>query len=884
MIQKDSYDRPSPDALLKAIQRQESSKQKGRLKIFLGMAAGVGKTYAMLESAQSLKRQGVNLVVGIVNTHGRKETEALLEGLTIIPTKKIQYKGIVLEELDIDAILKLKPQLVLVDELAHTNVPGSRHDKRWQDVNEIIANGINVYTTLNVQHIESLKDIIEKIADIKIGETVPDSIIESAASIELVDLSPEELLQRLKEGKVYLGDKPILAAQHFFQEDRLTALREIVLRYAAEKVDHDLHGMVSTAERQVKWTPKEKLLVAIDWTPQSQKLIRTTRRLAAKLDANWIAVYVNDGSNLSEAENNILAKNLSLARDLGAEVITTDDPNIVEGIKRIARQQGITQIVIGESQNRPLFGLFRSNILLNRLTQELGDVDIHVVGEGPRTRYFRKRLIRLPLRGQLVSYLITLACVLLIAGINWLLLPYIGYKIVGVFFLIGILALSLFFRKGPVFFASILYALIWNYFFIPPRESLNIDTQEDIAVLALYFLTAISTGILVDRARENKKMLEKREVAAQTLFQIVREIATALSQDEACTLVKKRLEKIFPGSFEILVKNLDNGLPLDKPMSLLTDEKEINASLWVFENGKEAGWSTDTLPMSQNLFIPLKGYNEIVGVLIYHPKSNQPLTPEEKNFLYTVCQQIANYLERAYVDERNKRNEQSRQVERMRTTILNRISIVFQQPLLVSQNAVKSLKIQQEGIAPKELGKQISKIENSLEQLIEILGNISAMAQLSEGLIPLNKRLHKIPDLIDECCASLEKTSAEHTIVIKMAEGLPLVSFDFDLIEMLLLNLITNAIYYSPLQTAIEIEAKTTDGFVVLSVADEGKGIPEDQIDAIFEKFYRLPDSKARGIGLGLSLAKAIAEIHQGYLIAENRPIKGAIFSLFLPI
>ena len=378
-------------------------------------------------------------------------------------------------------------------------------------------------------------------------------------------------------------------------------------------------------------------------------------------------------------------------------------------------------------------------------------------------------------------------------------------------------------------------------------------------------------------------MLEKREESAQALYDIVREIASSSSMDNSFKSVKERLNKLFDGSFEIVIKKIDDGLPLDKPVSLFTNEKEINAAIWVFENGKEAGWSTDTLPMSQNLYIPLKGFHENVGVLVYYPKNKKPLSPEEKNFLYTVCQQLASYIERTYNEERTAQNEQVKQIEKMRTTILNRISIVFQQPLLVSQNALKSLKSQQTEMRQQDLSKQIIKIENSLEQLIEILGNISAMAQLSEGLVPLNKRPHKIQDLVYESCESLKKTSEDHTIKIKVPDNLPPISFDFDLIEMLLLNLITNAIYYSPLQSTIEIEVKDSDNYIILSVADEGKGIPENQLDAIFEKFYRLPDSTARGIGLGLSLAKAIANVHHGYLTAENRPEKGAIFSLFLP-
>ncbi|MGZ3733037.1 MAG: sensor histidine kinase, partial [Parachlamydiaceae bacterium] len=356
--------RPDPDKLLQAIQQSEEVSGKGTLKIFLGMAAGVGKTYAMLEAAQKLQRNGVHVLIGCIDTHGRKETAALLKGLTIIPMKQITYKGSSFTEMDLEEILRLKPQLVLVDELAHSNIPGSTHAKRWQDVVEILEKGIDVYTTLNVQHIESLKEFIESITGISIRETVPDSIIESATFIELIDLTPKELLERLKQGKVYLGDKSQIAALNFFQEDRLTALREIVLRYAAEKIDHDLHTMVSTVGRSTGWKHREKLLVAISHTLHSQKLIRTTRRLAFNLNAPWIAVHVDDGSKLNAYEEEVLSKNLAMAHDLGAEVITVHSLNVAETIQRVARQHGVTQVVIGQMHKRSPFDyLFRKTVV-----------------------------------------------------------------------------------------------------------------------------------------------------------------------------------------------------------------------------------------------------------------------------------------------------------------------------------------------------------------------------------------------------------------------------------------------------------------------------------------------------------------------------------------
>jgi two-component system, OmpR family, sensor histidine kinase KdpD len=372
-------ERPNPDKLLQAVQVDEISTHKGALKIFLGMAAGVGKTYSMLEAAQRLQRTGIDLAIGTIDTHSRKETAALLQGLKVIPPLQISYKGALFSELNLDEILRVKPALVLVDELAHSNVPGSKHVKRWQNVIEILNNGIDVYTTLNVQHIESLKDFVESITGISIRETVPDSIIETATSIELVDITPEELLDRLKQGKVYLGNKSAIAARNFFQKDRLMALREILMRYAAEKIDHDLHCMISTAARPIGWKHREKLLAALSYTPHSQMLIRTTRRLAFNLNAPWIALHVNDGFALNPEEEKILAKNLSIATDLGAEVITVNDPDVAAAIKRTCRQQGVTQIVIGQENMGFSFASLFRRTLLDRLTYNCSEFDLHIV-------------------------------------------------------------------------------------------------------------------------------------------------------------------------------------------------------------------------------------------------------------------------------------------------------------------------------------------------------------------------------------------------------------------------------------------------------------------------------------------------------------------------
>lgn len=881
--------RPNPEDLLIAIKREERARNRGQLKIFLGMAAGVGKTYAMLEEARVLHKDNVNVVVGIVDTHGRQDTAALLKGLNSIPPKTIFYRDKEFQELDLDEIIKVHPQVVLVDELAHSNIPGSRHSKRWEDVIEILENGIDVYTTLNVQHIESLNDVVEGITGISVRETVPDSIVETANFIQLVDITPDGLLQRLKEGKVYIGDQSRIAANNFFQKDRLTALREIVLRFTAEKVDHDLHGLVSSTERVNGWRAREKLLVAVSASPHSQKLIRTTRRLAFHLDARWIALYINTGKILSEEENNQLAKNLSLARDLGAEVITTNDPDIADGIQRVATQRSVTQIIIGRPLEKTFFNFFRGPSLLDKLSVECSSIDVHVIRQERQLSHYRKKLMVFSGKKNFLPYFQAALIVLGLSGLAWLALPYIGFKLCGIIFFVGILAMGLYFSKGPLLFAAILFTLVFDYFFTEPTGDFKFYNYEHNAFLGLiiYVLSALVMGVLVDRARGYKEMLALREESALALYDILREIISAPSQDTMLKSLKERLEKIIDGNFEIVIKRPDGSLMTNNSF-LLPDEKEKSVATWVFDNGKEAGWSTTTLPSSKNLYLPLKGYHEVVGVLIYRPKMNRILTNEQKNFLYTVGQQLAIYLEKTFTEEKARETEHMQHVEKIYHTVLKSISNEFQHPLASMQEAifeaVQMLRHDQEIKPRKGVIPQIHKIERTSTGLSSMLDNVSVMAKLSGNLIPLNKELNNIEDIIKMSYEKMKEYLGQRTVTINIEEKLPLIPCDSSLIEIVLHNLIRNAIDNSPQQSVITINARKVDGVVQISVLDEGKGIPPDQINAIFDEFYRSPDATAPGMGLGLTIAKRIAEIHDGYVTAENLPEHGAKFSLFLPV
>lgn len=871
---------PNPEALLEVIKTEESRKNKGKLKLFLGMAAGVGKTYAMLEEAHSLKSEDVDVVVGIVDDHGRTDTKKLLHGLEILPTKSVLYKEKEFPELDVDAVIALHPVVVLVDELAHNNAPGSKHAKRWQDVMEILDAGINVYSTLDVQHIESLNDIVSGITEVSIRETVPDQVIDQATSIQLVDITPDQLIERLHEGKVYLADQSQLAIEHFFQKDRLTALREILLRYGADKVAYDLRHMMANPAGGIKWKAREKFLVAVSQSPHSQKLIRTARRFAANVDAPWIAVHVDTGVTLSDQDFNQLTKNLALARDLGAEVITLKDPDAAEGIKRAAIQYGVTQMIVGRPPSNPFSAYFSGYTLLDRLAAECKDIDIHVIRQDSYTGSYRKKLFKFSWTENISDYLTVFFITSLFTAFSVLIEPLSGYKVIGALYLLGILFLSAAFSLGPLIFGVFLLMLEWNFFFIPPL-GFTIDSFEDLAILLIYSLMGISMGVLLHRTRLQNQMLAKNEKTTFALYEIMRILAGSQSVEEKLHFLKRRLPKIVEGGYLFLVKGLDDGLIFDDPEKFLMDKKEKNAAIWSFENGKESGWSTDTLPSAQNLYIPLKGYHEVTGLLVFRPKPFKSLSIEEKNFLYTVCQELSNSLEQTFSEARTQQNDRLLQIEKIHRMLLERFSRAFESPMLAMRTAIQHISAHTDR---KVSAEDVRNLESSYEVFSKFLGNIFAMVQLSEGMVPVKESQLQIGPIIKECCEREKDAFKDYRIVYQIHDNLPQVSVDPYLIQILIHNLILNAIEHSPKDSTILVEVKTAEGNLVIQVSDEGNWIPEDQLALIFEKFYRLPKGSSQNVGVGLSIAKTIAELHHGQLKAENLPLKGARFSVLIPL
>jgi two-component system sensor histidine kinase KdpD len=880
-----SSQRPDPELLLEAINKRKKKRRGGKLYIFLGMAPGVGKTYSMLHAAHEAKSDGIDVVVGVVETHGRKDTGELTAGLEILPRKILEYRGISLEEMDLDAVLKRKPKLVLVDELAHTNVPGSRHTKRWQDVFELLDAGIDVLSTLNIQHLESRKEAIEQISGISVRETVPDSVLDRAFQIRLIDLSPDDLLKRLKEGKVYLGEKAELAAANFFKEEKLTALREIALRLAAEKVDIDLKALNAEHESGSMWQVSERLLVAVGLSKYSEQVIRATRRLASNLEAEWIAVYIDTGAVLSDKQKATLNANLELAKSLGAEILTVTDINLVDALTRIARQRAVTQIVVGRPRRRFVRDIVEGGSLLERLLRK-SDIDVHILreeidGGEPRQFGFFSPLAR---PAPFSDYLRTFWAVIAIAAVSSVLVNFVGYRPVGFVFLLSMLVLGLFVSLGPVLVAATMTALAWLFFFIPPSGELKATAPEDIFLCASYFVVALTTGTLTRRIRKNQAILVQREERSRMLYQVVRDIATSPSKDLMIAAVTKRLAEFLDGSCDIALVKKDGtlrGFGTER-LNLSRPEQEVAVARWAFDNNQPAGWSTETLQLAQALYVPLKGPAESVGVLAYCPREHTSLSAEDKDLILTVGRQIAVSLERETFRERSLETQRFEEIEKLHRTIMELISDEIKSPLGVISQAAGMLAGDEKADPEKRHALSLHLFE-AIERLNFAVDNLVAMSRLNNGIYPLNKKQSSIKKILEAATSRIPYMLEHHRII----QNVPTVLEAFaepELIERALVNIIVNAALYSPKDSRIQIDVLSKGSDVEIKISDEGPGIPDEHMGRIFEKFYRVPGTPGEGLGLGLSVAKGVVRAHGGKLSVANRQGGGSQFTILLPV
>ncbi len=749
--------RPDPEALLRLLRKEEEKERRGKLKIFFGMCAGVGKTYDMLKDAHEAQTKGVDVVIGYVETHKRPETEALLAGIPAIPRKALEYRGTSLEEMDLDAVLARKPKLVLVDELAHTNAPGSRHTKRFQDVLELLDNGIDVFTTLNVQHLESRAEAVGQITGTTVRETVPDSVFEAANEVEIIDISPDELLKRLAEGKVYTPERSSRAIENFFRTGNLTALREMSLRITAERVDRQLRDYMQRQRIPGPWKSGQRLVVGISPSPRSISLIRWARRLAYTMDASWVVVYVEPAAVSDEKEKDQLSKNVKLARELGAETIITSDEDIAGSLIRVAREQNASQIFIG-SPRRRLFS--RGSRLIDDLLRRNRDLDIYIVAREEETGQEKPRPLIPQIESGYVQYLLSSALVLLTALICFPLTPFLGgYRSVSLIILLAVSLLPLRMGPGPVLIGAAVGALAWDFFFIPPLFVFSIGRVDDLMMLGIYFIVAAVTGVLSARLRARDKAARQREARTSALFALAKDLSSAHSQDEVIKAAVANISKHFEADVAVFLGEADGDLsPVPHPASsLMPEAKEISVSAWVYWNEKPAGKDTETLPFAQATYYPISGPRYPLGVISVRLREDRKLGIDQESLLENFITQIASAIERELLNEYTKKSIVIEESERLYKTLFSSVSHELRTPVATIMGASENLLrdvAAPSGTTNLDYAKEI---HIAAERLNRLVAHLLDMTRLESGMLKPKLDWSDLRDVIHSATKELEK-------------------------------------------------------------------------------------------------------------------------------
>ncbi|CAM3082190.1 sensor histidine kinase [Rariglobus hedericola] len=872
--------RPDPDELLAALPPDDSRPRPGRLKIFLGMSPGVGKTYAMLRAGHAELADGGDVVIAFVETHGRAETTALTANLPAIPRRRIEHRGTWIEEMDVDAVRTRRPQFALVDELAHTNAAGSRHAKRWQDVLELLENGISVFTTLNIQHVESRADAVRQITGATQHETVPDSLLDRADELELVDLTPEALLERLREGKVYDPARAAAAQEGFFRETHLTALRELALRTTAERVDRQLRTLRAGGERHTVWRSGERLLVAVGPSPFSTQLVRWTRRMAAVQGAPWVAVHVETSGTLSDDAQRLLDRNLALARELGAEVVITHDEHVPTALVRTALRHNATQIVVGKPRGSILWETLRGGSLVDRLLRLGGNIDIHVVPaetKSPRLpAFFDKSLRSRPSEYGLV------AGVLAIITALGLLLPADTYLAVGLVYLLAVIALSLRTGRGPVLAAGLLSALTWNFLFIPPRFTFHISKIEEATLFVTYFIVAIIAGQLTSRIRAQGANERKREERATALFELTRALAAARTLDDAVFSALRQADQLFSAQTTLLLPDADDRQLIPHfAASFTLTEKELGVASWSWRQARPAGRFTDTLPGSAGFYFPLIREERAIGVLGVVVPAGRDLTLAQRDLVEAFARQLALSVESDQLRAAQEREKLLAASDKLHRVLLDSVSHELRTPLAVISSSLENLE-QADASLRNDL---LAEARTATHRLNRLVGNLLDQTRLESGALKPRVDWCDVGDLLNAAVDQVRDALVDHPLTLDAAPDLPPIRADFALTEQALVNLLLNAARHTPAGTAVTLSAQLNAeaSRILFSVADRGPGLPPAMTGNLFAKFARGDHARAGGLGLGLSIVRGFIRSQGGDVTAENRPDGGAVFTLYLP-
>jgi two-component system sensor histidine kinase KdpD len=875
--------RPDPDQLLALIRQEDEQAKRGRLKIFFGASAGVGKTYAMLSAAHTAKLQGIDLLIGVVETHGRAETEALINGLESLPLKRIVDKNRTVTEFDLDAALARAPGLILIDELAHSNVVGSRHPKRWQDVEELLSAGIDVWSTMNVQHLESLNDIVGGITGIRVWETVPDHVFDTADEVVIVDLPPDDLLQRLKEGKVYLAQQAERAVQNFFRKGNLIALRELALRRTADRVDSDMLQYRQNSSVKPVWGTRDSLLACIGPHEQAEKTVRSTARLAAQLNVPWHAVYVETPSlqRLADAKRRRVLAALKLAQDMGAQIATLAGQDIAETLVKYARQHNLSKVVLGRDE-LPRRRFWRQVLAdkIGRLGADLDVIQVSLPASSPRPAATPET------RDSPILWPAYLWSAVLCAGTTLVALPLadiLEQANIVMLFLLVVVAIAVRFGRGPAVMASFVSVGAFDFFFVSPRYSFAFADIQYLVTFMVMLVVALVIGQMTAGLKYQARVSQRREDRMRALYEMSRLLSATLMTEQVANISAQFLTAEFGARSALLVADDNN--KLQAPM-ITGEAPQVDQAIaqWSFDKAEPAGYGTDTLPSSSTLYLPLSAPMRVRGILAVQPRDTTRLVvPEQRRLLDTCASLLAISLERIHYINVAQDTTVHMESERLRNLLLSAISHDLRTPLSVMVGLAEALKLAKPPLTG-EAAEIASAVGESALRMNTLVNNLLDMARLESGKVELNRQWQPIEDVVGSALRAVQPILEGRSVRVALDDDLPPVRIDAVLIERILINLIENAIKYTPPGTSISLGANATPEAVELWVADEGHGLPPGQEEAIFNKFMRgKKESSIPGVGLGLAICRAIARAHDGTIVGVTRPEGGACFTLRLP-
>ena len=872
--------RPDPDELLSRVQAEEAKAGRGRLKIFFGACAGVGKTYAMLEAAQARKAEGADVVAGWVETHGRADTEAMLSGLERLPARRASYRGVELSELDVDAALERQPTLLLVDELAHSNVPGSRHAKRWMDVVELLDAGISVYTTLNVQHVESLNDVVAQITGVAVRETVPDRVVDEADEIALVDLPPHDLLDRLRSGKVYTGDIAGAAARNFFREGNLIALRELALRRTADRVDAQMQRYRREHAISEVWPANERLLVLVAASPYAHRLVRATRRIAARSRASWIALHVEgpDDHRLPQADRAQLARTLALAERLGAEVVTIPGADVVAEVVAYAHSRNVTRLIVGKPAAPSLKERW-SGSLADRIIRSSGDIDVLVLaGKADAQRGTLQAGAAAPQRW--MGFVWVALAVAVCTGIARLMHGRFGEANIIMVYLVGVMAIATRYGRRHAVVASVLSVAAFDFFYVVPYLTFAIADTQYLFTFAVMLAAALLISGMAARVREQVEAGRARERRTAALYAMASDLAPSTTEREVAATVVRNVAASLEADAILLLADT-NGALIEAAAhgAAVLDGHERSVASWGLDHRQMVGSWTDTLPGGRLLWVPLLGSRGAVGMLGLQLAA--PPTTDQGHLLEALSTQAALAIERLRLLAEAREADLLIEAERFRSTLLSAVSHDLRTPLATIAGSASGLL--DPGLARAEHDELATSVVNETRRLNRLIGDILQTTRLESGAITIEKEWQPVEEALGAALSRVEEELGRREVVIQLPADLPMVPADGLLLEQLFYNLLENAAKYTPEGTVVNVRGWTEPGWVAIEVADGGPGLPPGSEERAFERFVQLGDG-VRGVGLGLTICRGIVMAHGGTIWAENQAGGGVAFRFRLPV